>query len=118
MPILRISLDWIVYISYSNLDLCQWLKVLVLWIFCSLLGGLCPPRTLLNVSKTTKKLDKIAEIFVLSFVEIAIVVTLLALAILEQVSKYRNTLVGNFVIALGNNNRVAKVWLHIVLSIK
>ena len=104
--------------TYSNLDLCQWLKVLVLWIFCSLLGGLCPPRTLLNVSKTTKKLDKIAEIFVLSFVEIAIVVTLLALAILEQVSKYRNTLVGNFVIALGNNNRVAKVWLHIVLSIK
>lgn len=60
------------------------------------------------MSKTTKKLDKIAEIFVLSFVEIAIVVTLLALAILEQVSKYRNTLVGNFVIALGNNNRVAK----------
>ena len=28
--------------TYSNLDLCQWLKVLVLWIFCSLLGGYVP----------------------------------------------------------------------------
>ena len=80
-------------------------------------GAMSPTHSLKCV-KTTKKLDKIAEIFVLSFVEIAIVVTLLALAILEQVSKYRNTLVGNFVIALGNNNRVAKVWLYIVLSIK